>query len=79
MAIKHVVVRDLLDTRFVLLRHATGKTEIRYTQVGTSAPLDRMLAINPDLDRDVSIASPEFTTYAGIQDYLASLTSPAAA
>ncbi len=80
MAIKHVVVRDLLNTRLVLYRHtATGNVDIRYTETGEGKPMDRFLAINPDLDRgDGAIISPEFNTVKAVRDFQASLTSVAA-
>jgi hypothetical protein len=80
MTIQLVNVTNLLDTRFVLVERQTGKKEIRYTEAGSAEPLDRLLAINPELDRnDCRIISPEFKTCAGLQDYVASLTSAAAA
>lgn len=75
--IKHIIVRDLLNTRFVLFRRVTGTVEIRYIEAGDGNRVDRLLLYNPELDRGSgTIISPEFTTYSAVADYLASL-SPA--
>ncbi len=73
--IKHIVVRDILLTRFVLFQHAaTGKIEVRYIEAGPAEPIDRLLAYNPELDRnDGKIISPEFKTCTAVLAYQADL------